>query len=162
LNIRTDRFEYAPQDALEIASLIGNLSPNAALVGASVRLSMIAPDGSTAATIEEPLAELAAGSQRQLESLHRLIDAPVGDHRIDGLLLAEDGRVLAEDSTGFRVVAPRFEGDALTGAISLDADVVVRGTPIQRLDRVDNLGATALQQLPLAHVLATPDGEEVT
>ncbi len=161
LDLRTDRFDYARFDAVEIASMVGNLSQNAALTDARLRLAVVAPDGSAGAPIEQPLSELLPGSRRQLDDLHRLIDAAVGDYRIDGLLLAEDGRVLAEDSAVFRVSAPRFDAEGLTGIVTLDADVVARGTPIQRLDRVSNTGAAALLQLPLAHVLATSEGEQI-
>lgn len=108
---------YERSDTVVIDHLVRNRSPNAVLTGATLTTRLRDSANREYWRGEIGLGDLAPGAQRARVLTAVLTDAPEGEWRVESLLAAADGTVLASAASGFRVVAGLL--DTLSGTVSV-------------------------------------------
>lgn len=144
----TDRPVYHITDLVNIDSLIANVTANAMIENARLRIRIRDAAGNDVFSHEGALGQLPPGALRSLLLPYGLNGVAVGPYRVEGEVVdAGTGEVLASSSTQYQVISDPQK--ALTGQISLANGTVEIGTSQICTYTVTNRGTTSLSGIEL-------------
>lgn len=163
LRLSTDRAEYLADDRVQLETLTRNLASNRAISNARLILDVQDPNNSRVFSHTEALAEIASGGLRAFDIPQPLSSAPLGDYRVEAVLVDESNQVLAQASALYQVVSQRGPLlSALSGSVDLARPAVQPGESQHRNDQIRNDGSTLLSGLRVARVLMREgDSQEI-
>jgi choice-of-anchor A domain-containing protein len=146
--VRTDQGEYRPQETVTISAEVRNLGTNQGFTALTVRERILGPDTSLFASFESALANLEPDAVARLEFPLPLGAAPAGRYRVEQTVLDSAATVLSSVSAEFDVL-PELGNQALSGALTVDPALVVRGGGVNLGAEILNRGNSALTAVPL-------------
>ncbi len=159
--VRTDQVEYRPQQTAILFAEVRNLSSNRGFTALKVRERVFGPDSAEFASFESPLASLEPDALARLQFSLPLGAAAAGRYHVEQKVLDSDDVVLSSVSTDFDVL-PELGNHALSGALTVDPSVVVRGGAVNLGAQIQNRGNSALTAVPLKlQVLDPADGNRL-
>jgi len=154
LRAATDRTSYNVNDLVDIDSLVSNVTANALIDGAELRLRIKNSAGTTLFTNSGALGQLPPGALRTILLPYGLNNAPLGLYRIEGEVVnIATGTVLAASSTQYTVINDATKN--LTGAVAVASPTVEIGASQICTYTVTNIGPLALGDIPLRMTVAS-------
>jgi hypothetical protein len=160
LRTTTDRTTYYTTDRVTIEDLIGNVSSNTLVSGATLRVVVRDPSGQVVLNQDLPLAEFAPGSLRSLLLPHVLTAAAIGIYQIQASVLEAGGlTTLASAQASFQVVNDLAK--ALQGSVEVALLTLEVGQTQTCTDRTVNTGTVAATGLELHHELVNVDTSQL-
>lgn len=161
LDLEADRYRYQPGDDVVLSSTVTNLSRNAALTGATIRVAVLDAGGTTAwSGTDAQLPMLWMGGITGAESVVPRGMLLAGDYRAVATVEL-GGDILAQDSTTFTVAARDVLAASLSVAGVGDPPEVAAGSPAIVAVAFQNAGTAASPATTGRLVLLAPRTGEV-
>lgn len=155
----TDRAQYNTTDQVEISNLVRNLSTNSIQSNAQLLVTINDPSGIEVYQNISALDDLAPSFSVPYTELFQLNNADLGNYVVTGMILDEDGLILATDSTEFSVGL--VLDVAITGDVSVSTERVFQSEMLQCFDQVLNTTMTDIDDLQLRQLVVAVDLEQV-
>jgi hypothetical protein len=159
--LATDKQTYNAGDTLVLTERLGNLATDLPLAGLTATTTVVNPDGTLRFTQAEPIVQLVAGINRDLQYRVPLNAAAAGAYRAALKVTDAKGAVLAAADGGFNVASSASTGAGISGTLTVSPALVPLGDSVAFSYAVGNAGNAAFDALPVKLSVIDPVAKRV-